>query len=499
MIDSDKRQAIYSLYKEGMGIREISRRMNISVNTVSAIIKQKGVMPDVVREDKILINEQLLRELYNECSGWAQRIHEILTEEYKIQIGYSTLTRMIRELELGSRKKQRCDHVPDKPGEEMQHDTTVYKLKIGEAWTRVVASIIYFRYSKIRYLKFYRSFNRFHMKCFVHEALMFWGYAAPVCIIDNTNLARLSGSGGRAVIVPEMEQFARKYGFTFKCHEIKHANRKAGNERSFYTVETNFIPGRRFESMEDLNTQAMDWATVRMPVRPVSKTGLIPAAAFEYEQSYLKKIPSFVTPPYLVHERCTDQYGYASCDGNFYWIPGTSRYNVKVLQYSDRVRIYHKRKLLCEYDLPPDGVKNEKISPKGQPKSKYQPNNRKRPTAEEEKKLRAISTETDAYLNFVLKSKTGRKRHGLIRRLYGLSQKLDPALFIKSVNRALTYRVIDIATIERIAVLSMQTGVYEIQPAAVDAEYKNRESYRNGRFTDDVDLSKYDMPEDDNE
>lgn len=497
MIDSDKRQAIYSLYKEGMGVREISRRLNISVNTASAIIKQKGRMPDGVREDKISINEELLRELYNDCGGWGQRIHEILTEEHGIAIGYSTLTRMIRELELGSGKKQRCDHVPDRPGEEMQHDTTVYKLKIGEAWTRVVASVIYFRYSKIRYLKFYRSFNRFRMKCFLHEALVFWGFAAPVCVIDNTNLARLSGSGGKAVMAPEMEQFARKYGFAFKCHEIKHANRKAGNERSFYTVETNFLPGRRFESMEDLNAQAIYWATVRMPVRPVSKTGLIPAAAFEYERSYLQKVPLFVTPPYLVHERCTDQYGYVSCDGNFYWVPGTSRFDVKVLQYIDRIKIYHQRKLLCEYDLPPDGVKNEKFAPKGQPPSRYQPNNRKRPTNEEEKKLRAISVETNAYLDFVFTLKTGKNRHGFVRRLYGLSQKLSPALFIKSVRRAFTYRITDLATIERIAVLLMQTGVYEIQPADVDAEYKNREAYCDGRFTDAVDLSVYKM-EDDN-
>jgi len=498
MIDSDKRQAIYSLYKEGMGVREISRRMNIAVNTVSAIIKQKGRMPDGAREDKILINEPLLRGLYNECSGWVQRIHEKLTEEYKIEIGYSTLTRMIRELEPGNKKNQRCDHVPDQPGEEMQHDTTVYKLKIGDAWTKVVASVIYLRYSKIRYLKFYRSFNRFHMKCFLHEALMFWGYAAPVCIIDNTNLARLSGSGGKAVIAPEMEQFARKYGFAFKCHEIKHANRKAGNERSFYTVETNFIPGRRFDSMADLNARAIDWATVRMPIRPVSKTGLIPASAFDYERSHLQKVPLFVTPPYLVHERCTDQYGYVSCGGNFYWIPGTSRHTVKVLQYSDRIKIYHQRELLCEYDLPPDGIKNEKFAPKGQPQSRYQPNNRKQSTAEEEKKLRVLSAEVNAYLDFVLTLKTGKDRHGFVRRLYGLSQKLDSALFIKSVHRALTYRITDITTIERIAVLLMQTGVYQMQPADVDTEYKNRKAYCDGRFTDEVDLSVYKI-EDDNE
>lgn len=498
MIDADTRQAIYSLHKAGMGLREISRRMHVSVNTVAMIIKQKGLMPQVVRQDKITVDEHLLRELYAKCDGWVQRVHEILTEEYDLALGYSTLTRMVRELELGKNRKQRSDHVPDQPGAEMQHDTTVYKLKIGAKLAKVVASVLYFRYSKIRYLKFYRSFNRFAMKCFLHEALMFWGYAAPLCIIDNTNLARLSGSGKRAVIVPEMEQFGRKYGFEFQCHELEHADRKAGNERSFYTVESNFIPGRRFESLEDLNAQALHWATVRMPARPVAKSGLIPADAFEYEKAYLRLIPPFVTPPYLEYERCTDQYGYAACNGNYYWVPGTSRHKVKVLQYSEKISIYHQRKLLCEYNLPPDGVKNQRISPPGQPQSRYQPHNRKRPTGDEEKKLRAVAPEISAYLDFILQLKPrGKQRHGFIRRLYGVYQKLDQALFIKSVSRALTYRIADIATIERIAVLQMQTGGYETQPAVFDAAYKQRDAYREGRFTDEVDLSAYNF-EDDN-
>src|SRR6266566_4363593 len=67
--------------------------------------------------------------------------------------------------------------------------------------------------SKRRYLRFYRMFNRFRMKCFFDEALKFWAYSAPVCIIDNTNLARLRGTGKDAVIVPEMEACAKQYGF----------------------------------------------------------------------------------------------------------------------------------------------------------------------------------------------------------------------------------------------------------------------------------------------
>src|SRR5215831_665809 len=46
-----------------------------------------------------------------------------------------------------------------------------------------------------------------------------------------------------AVMVPEMEAFAKQYGFRFVCHEKNHPNRKAGEERSFWTVETNFLPG----------------------------------------------------------------------------------------------------------------------------------------------------------------------------------------------------------------------------------------------------------------
>src|SRR5207244_11693258 len=109
---------------------------------------------------------------------------------------------------------------------------------------------LYLRYSKRRYLQFFRKFNRFRMKCFRHTALMFWGYAGRICVIDNTNLARLRGTGRNAVIVPEMAAFATAHGFRFVCHEKGHANRKAGEERSLWTVGKNFFPGQPFFNTE---------------------------------------------------------------------------------------------------------------------------------------------------------------------------------------------------------------------------------------------------------
>jgi transposase len=497
MLEPDKRKAIYLLHKEGMGIREISRHMNISTNTVSTIIGQGGELPQTTRSDKIEIDTELVNRVYHQCQGWVQRTHEILAEEHGIDIGYSTLSRIIREIGFGKRRKKRCHQVPDEPGAEMQHDTSPYRVKFVNTPVLVQGSLLYFRYCKVRYLKFYRAFDRFKMKCFFHKALTFWRYAAPICIIDNTNLARLSGTGKNAVICPEMAQFAKQYDFEFVCHEQGHANRKAGNERGFYTVETNFFPGREFASLEDMNRQALEWSTVRMAIRPTTKTRLIPAKVFEYEKPYLKKLPAYIPAPYLVVTRGTDQYGYASVDGNYYWIPGTNRHDVKVLQYAEHLMIYRNRKLLGRYQIPVDGVKNELVPPQGQEKPPYKPKNRKKPTIKQENILRMAAKEIDDYLTFAIKNGV-KQKHRFIRALYGLYRKIALEVFIKTVSRALKFRITDIKTVERIATLQLTAGHFQLPLPQIDGQLEKRDAYIEGYFADDVDLSVYDkITEDD--
>jgi hypothetical protein len=497
MIDADKRKAVFLLHREGIGRNQIARQLRISPNTVRVIIEQQGEMPLRSRSDKIEIDSDLLKRLYTECDGFAQRVHEKLVEEEHLSIQYSTLTRLLRQLGISRNDEARCERVADEAGAEMQHDTTQYSVRLRELETKLIASLLYLRYSKRRYLRFYRVFNRFRMKCFFDEALTFWEYAAPVCIIDNTNLARLRGTGKDAVIVPEMEAFAKQYGFRFVCHEKGHANRKAGEERSFWTVETNFLPGRRFESLEDLNQQAFQWATVRMEHRPVAKTRLIPAQAFEHERHYLVKLPTHLPSPHLVHERGTDQYGYAAFGGNYFWVPGTDRDDVKIFEYSDRLKIYQHRQCLVEYRLPADGVSNALLSPEGMPKPTRQPKNRKKPTQEEEKRLRAISEAVDRYLTFALRA--GVQRHRFLRELFALSCRMTRSVFIQTVERALRYQITDIDTLQRIARLCLSQDDVPLTGVVVDESFRQREAYQQGHLTDAPDFTSYDKMLDDNE
>jgi hypothetical protein len=103
--------------------------------------------------------------------------------------------------------------------------------------------------------------------------------------------------------------------------------------------------------------------------RPQGKAKLIPAKAFEYERHYLAQLPAHPPAPYQVH-----------------WVPGIKRQEVKILQYSDRLKIYLARECLAENPLPGRWVSNQRFSAPQLPTPPCQPKNRRYPSAEEEKR-----------------------------------------------------------------------------------------------------------------
>jgi transposase len=488
MITPQKRNAVFLLHQEGMPLREISRRLGLSRNSVRRIIAQEG--RSATRSFTPPVDSELLRDLYHECDGYVQRVFEKLQEEHGLAIKYSSLTRWLRQLGISLPAQTRCDRVPDEPGAEMQHDTSPFVIKLGQTPTKLQASLLYLRYSKRRYLQFYRVFDRFQMKCFLHRALLHWGYAPPICVIDNTNLARLRGLGSQAIIVPEMEAFAKTYGFRFLCHARGHADRKAGEERSFLTVITNFLSGRKFQSLEDLNQQALHWSTVRMEQRPQGKAGLIPAQAFEYERTFLQELHPQLPAPYKLLERSIDEYGYVAVDANFYWAPGSGRGEVMVLRYDRHIQIYQSSQLLIEYPLEPDGVRNKEVHPPGQPAPRHKPRHRKRPSDEEEKRLRAMGPALSAYVDLILAT-PGLLRHQHLRRLLALSRRMTPELFVRIIERAHRYRITDLATLEKIALLLLKDAGGQLPLPSIDPSFRDRPAYREGSITDSPDLSQY--------
>ena len=493
MISENLRETIRTLSSTGTAKKEIARLMSIDIKTVRSILNSKTGVPKE-RSDKRDISDELLETLYTSCRGYAHRMQEVFEEEYNIKIGYSTLTRLIREKDMRKKKKHRSSHYEDVPGEEMQHDTSPYILEIGGVKRKVIGSSLYIRYSKMRYIRFYPVFNRFTMKCFLFEALMHFGYSASVCIIDNTNLAIAAGTGDNAIFNREMTEFANQFGFRWKAHWVKHSDRKAGVERSFYTLETSFFPGRSFSSFEDLNLKAIEWAAVRYAERPQSKTKLIPLQLFEYEKPFMIKINEYLQPPYRCHHRLIDAYGYVSFNGNYYWIPeGAEKKGrqFKVLQYEEKVEIYQKREKLIEYHLPGYNIKNKRFFPNGV-KIKTKPNNRKKGSTEEERALRTLEPICCTYLDFIHSAECrNRQKPKLIRDLYSLSKRLGGNVLSETLEQALKFKVDSLHSLERIAQNLLQKNLFCEDNTPVSSDYQDREEYRAGRFSSEADLKRF--------
>jgi hypothetical protein len=103
-----------------------------------------------------------------------------------------------------------------------------------------------------------------------------------------------------------------------------------------------------------------------------------------------------------------------------------------------------------------------------------------------------------AYVDFILKT-PGIYRHEHLRRLLALSRKMTPELFIKSVERAHKYRIIDLTALERIAHLYLEQGIGELPCVPIDETFREREAYQEGALTEQPDLSIYEKNPSDHE
>jgi hypothetical protein len=161
------------------------------------------------------------------------------------------------------------------------------------------------------------------------------------------------------------------------------------------------------------------------------------------------------------------------------------------LRYENHLQIYVAGQVAVQYPLAAEGVRNQQIHPPDKPAAHAQPRHRPQPSDEEEKRLRALAPSVSAYVDF-LWATPGHLRHQTLRRLWALSQRMSPELFVRSVERAHRYRIHDLKTLERIAHLGLQETPGPLPRPAIDDAFRDRPAYQDGALTETPNLSAYD-------
>ena len=246
MITQENQQAIVSLYQRGVPMRQISQILKISRNTIRRVIRGKW-QEKPQRQSPYEELSPIIHEVFKRSEGNVIRIQEILQSEYNRTVPYSTLTRIVRELDLREdKKKRRSGTYEFGPGQEMQHDTSPHPVLMGDQKVKAQCAGLVLVYSRKLFIQYDPCFTRFEARVFLDKAFRFMDGSCSRCIIDNTNVIVAHGSGPDAEIAPEMERFGQIFGVTFVPHAIGDADRKAKMERNFAYRENNFLADRTF-------------------------------------------------------------------------------------------------------------------------------------------------------------------------------------------------------------------------------------------------------------
>jgi len=390
-------------------------------------------------------------------------MQELLNEKHGVDIPYSTLTRLIRELELREEKKKgRVGRYYFGPGEEAQHDTSPHRLILGGKKITAQCASLTLGYCRKVFIQYYPRFTRFEAKVFLTEAFIYMSGACGRCIIDNTSVIVAQGSGPDAIIAPEMRVFGEIFGTKFIPHAIGDATRKAKVERNFHYVENNFLVARTFADWADLNRQAKNWCDVMANKKPKRYLGGIsPDEVYVLEKPHLKPLPAHIAPVYKPLQRIVDMSGYVTVDTNRYSVPEKlCGQHVEVLKSWDKITIYRRQLKVADHQRLIDR-KDGKVTLPGHHQPLYNKKN-KGIVCQEEKALMGRSDILDRYVAGIKKNSYGSSRRKL-QKLLELQRTYPADAFEKAVEAGLHYGLYDLLRLENLILSSVAGDFFNLK------------------------------------
>jgi len=340
MLDQSTRTAILELHERGHGSRNIARALALSRGAVLGVLRSRSAeVPPLDRAEQAEPHRQEILELHARCKGNLVRVHEELVLA-GAALSYPALTAFCRRHGIGHEPAKPAGQYHFDPGQEMQHDTSPHDVELGGRLRRVQTASLVLCHSRMLFFQHYPTFTRFDCKVFLTDAVRYLDGCCATCMIDNTHVVVLHGTGSEMVPVPEMAAFAERLGFGFQAHEKGDANRSARVERPFYYIETNFHAGRKFEDFDHLNREAVIWCD---KVNGTFKRHLraVPRELYASERSRLKPLPLWVPEVYALHHRIVDIEGYVTVHAHRYSAPyALIARRVEVRETKDEIQIF---------------------------------------------------------------------------------------------------------------------------------------------------------------
>ena len=340
-------------FVEQWKVGTIATQLSIHYSVVERVISQAGI-PKVERALRASIIDPYLPFISETLARFPQLTAARLFDMAKVR-GYPGGPSFFRQRisEMRPRKTPEAYlRLKTLPGEEAQVDWGHFgHLEIGKAKRPLMAFVMVLSGSRQIFLQFYlnqqmESFLRGHVAAF--DA---WQGLPKILLYDNLKSAVLSREGDVIQFHPTLLQLSAHYRFEPRPVAVARGNEKGRVERAIRYIRDNFLAGRDWRDLNDLNRQADEWcAGISADRRNPDDLSLTVRDAFAQEQKTLIELPGEHFP---CDERCqvsARKTPYIRFDLNDYSIPHTAvQKTLSVSATLTEVRILDGQEMLATH------------------------------------------------------------------------------------------------------------------------------------------------------
>ncbi len=366
------RQRILALVDLGWSYRRIERETGVRRETVSRYVREREAKPakaptgSEAKPATVPTGSQSACEPYRAIIEAAlsrgltsQRIWQDLQEEYGFSHGYCSVKRYVGRLKRT--RPEVAGVMEHPPGREAQVDffrgPPTLDRESGK-WRRpwvfkMVLSCSRHSYEEPMWRQDQTSFLRAHE----HAFLAFCG-VSQIVRLDNLK----SGVARACLYDPDVSElyaaFARHWGFVPLPCRPRTPEEQGVVERGGGYLKSNFLKGRRFEGLEELDASLKRWnrTVARLRIHGTTRKQVY-AHFLEVEKPALQAVPSERFSLFRVGTRTVHPDGHVQVDSAFYSVPHWLVGREVRVHWDERlIRIYHQGECVGVHSRAPVGT-----------------------------------------------------------------------------------------------------------------------------------------------
>lgn len=324
MIPHDIEEKILRLYfVEQWRISTIAKQCCVHHTTVRRVLHDRG-LPNAKGERPSILDPYLpfIEETLKEYPSLpASRLYAMAVER-----GYQGAEGHFRRVigRIRPRKPAEAYHrLRTLIGEEGQVDWGHFgQAQIGRASRPLSAFVIVLSWSRMPFVCF--SYDQ-RMGTFLDghvRAFRFFGGVPRRLLYDNLRSVVTSRRGDAVQFNATALDFAAHYRYEPRPVGVRRGNEKGRVERMIRFIRTSFWPARRYDDLDDLNAQALDWCREVAGARSCPEDDTLTVnEAWEQETSRLLPLPDDDYPVYDLEQAKVGKQPYVRFDKNDYSVP----------------------------------------------------------------------------------------------------------------------------------------------------------------------------------